>query len=115
MSTVRQRAIHYNVFVLPDGTVLSAFPVRKPSPVVLKRDRLRIDSDGVTREYSIPGKELSDVHNENRTRLQDVVATRLNTRRALRELVLPELKAMQNDIRSLRTQLDRIEELLRST
>jgi len=41
-----------------------------------------------------------------------LLANRLNTRRALRELILPELKALQESIDSLREQLDRIEKLM---
>lgn len=59
------------------------------------------------------GKELSDVHNEVRTRFQDIIATRLNTRRAIREIVCPFLLKLQKDMDDVRNQLDHIQRLLK--
>ena len=60
---------------LHDGTVLAAFPIRRPSRQAFKRDKLRVDPDGVTIEYAGSGSELRDVRDEERTRFQDSFKT----------------------------------------
>ena len=104
--------MYFSAHRLHDGTVLAAFPIRKPSKQELKRERTRIDPDGVAREFADGGRNLADVHNETRTRFQDIIATRLNTRRAIRELVEPCLAETMEEVGKLRAQLDRIEALL---
>ena len=104
--------MHYTALGLHDGTILVAYPVRKPHPKTIKNDKIRIDEDGVCHEYPSAGGHLSDVHNETRMRLQNIVATRLNTRRAIREMVLPCLIKLQSDINEIRDQLDQIQRLL---
>ena len=97
---------------LHDGTVLAAYPIRKPSKQEFKRERVRIDPDGVAREFADGGRNLSDIHNETRTRFQDIIAVNLNTRRAIRELVEPLIAETREEVGKLRAQLDRIEALL---
>jgi uncharacterized protein YhbP (UPF0306 family) len=97
---------------LYDGTVTSARPVRKPIPKTIKREKLSIDEDGVCYEWAKAGKELSDVNNESRMRFQDIIATRLNTRRAIREMVYPYVNKLQKDIDGVRNKLDQILQLL---
>ena len=109
MARARRRSLHYLAFTLYDGTVLGAFPIRKPSRQEFKRDKLRVDPDGVTIEHAGSGSELRDVRNEERTRFQDLIAANLNTRRAIRAMVLPELADIQLEVRAMRAQLDRIE------
>lgn len=106
----KRKPIHYFVSCLHDGTVLAAFPVRKPTPHVLKRDRDFIDSDGVCRESPTAGANLRDARNETRTRFQDIIATSLNSRRVLRELILPVLGAMRAEMSEIRKAIGRIEE-----
>lgn len=112
MRRPRRKPMHYSASSLFDGTVLAAYPVRKPAPKVIKRDNLRIDDEGVCVEWLRSGKELSDVNNDTRTRFQDIIATSLNTRRALREIVLPELAALREEVAAVRSHLERIEQLL---
>ncbi|OHB80436.1 MAG: hypothetical protein A2Z25_01670 [Planctomycetes bacterium RBG_16_55_9] len=113
MRRQKRRPIHYAAAKsLHDGTILAAFPVRKPAPKTIKREKIRIDEDGVCHEYASAGKELSDVYNETRMRFQDIIATRLNTRRAIREMVLPCLVKLECDVNEIRAQLNRIQELL---
>ena len=109
MARQRRRPMYFTAHLLYDGTVLSAFPIRRPSKQELKRDRVRIDPDGVARAFADAGKNLSDIHNETRTRFQDIIATNLNTRRAIRELILPRLNEALEGIGELRARLDRIE------
>ena len=114
MRRQKRRPMHYYVSSLYDGTVIGSFPERKPAPKVIKRDGLRIDEDGVCRERMGAGTELSDVRNETRTRFQDIIAVRLNTRRAIREMILPSLTKLQTDMDAMRSQLDHIQQLLRN-
>jgi hypothetical protein len=81
-------------------------------PKVIKRDNLRIDDDGVCREWLRAGQELSDPNIETRFRFQNIIATNLNTRRALREITIPRLAELQAEISTVRTQLGHIEQLL---
>ena len=104
--------MHYYAHCLHDGTVIAGYPIRKPVPKVIKRDRLKIDEDGVCREWAGAGKELSDVQNESRMRFQNIIAIRLNTRRAIRELVSPQLLKLQEDVNCMRDQLDEISKIL---
>jgi hypothetical protein len=91
---------------------LAAYPIRKPAPKIIKRDNLKIDDDGVCEETLRSGKHVSDCQYENRFRSQNIIANRLNTRRSIREIVLPKLAMMQQEIAAMRTQFDRIEQML---
>jgi hypothetical protein len=104
--------MYFHVSSLRDGTVLAAYPVRKPSARVLKRDGRRIDADNVCQEFSGAGRELSDVNNDTRTRFQDIIANSLNLRRAVRSLLLPRLQALESELAALHVQLDRVEQVL---
>ena len=112
MRRQKRRPMHYSAISLHDGTVIAARPVRKPTPKTIKQEKLRIDEDGVCREWPDAGKELSDVNNKGRTRFQDIIATRLNTRRAIREMVFPYLLKLEKDIDCIRNQLEQIQQLL---
>ena len=112
MRRQRRRPIHYHAISLFDGTVIATFPMRKPTPKTIKRDHLKIDEDGICKESFRAGKELSSTLTENRFRFQDIIANRLNARRALRELVLPELAAIREELATVRSQLQCIERTL---
>jgi len=101
--------MHFSVSALHDGTVLSAYPIRKPSKQALRQPDYRIDAEGVARESRGAGRELSDVDNETRFRFQNIIATNLNTRRAIRSLVLPALAELLTEVRAIGERLDRIE------
>ena len=109
MRRPRRRPVYYSATSLNDGTVLTAYPMRKPAPKVMKRDHLKIDMEGVCKEWLRPGWELSDVNYDTRFRFQNILATNLNTRRAIRELVLPVLTDIRQEIAGLRAQLDSID------
>lgn len=111
MPRPRRRPTYYTAITLHDGTVTAAFPIRRPSKQELKQDGRRIDADGVAKGHALGGRELGDARNEERFRFQDILATRLNTRRALRELVAPEIEELAQEVRGLRAQLDRVEAL----
>jgi hypothetical protein len=109
-----RRPTYYEISCLKDGTVIAAHTVRKPSPHILKRDRLRIDEDNVCKEFPNSGlKWLIDVTNDRRIHFQGIIATALNVRRAIRALLLPRLEAMEAELASVQQQLDRIENAIR--
>jgi hypothetical protein len=95
----------YEATSLYDGTVIAAAPIRKPAPRIMKRDGLRVDADGVIVESMRAGKELSDWTYENRFRFQDLITASLNTKRALRQLVLPVLEELRSEIAALRAEV----------
>lgn len=97
--------------VLRDGTNTSAPPIRKPSARSFEGSQ-RPDPDGIVVEYASNGREFTDVDNEERTRSLDIIATNLNTRRALRELVQPSLAETAVALRSMQEQLSRMEAML---
>lgn len=112
MRRPKRRPVHYVTFVLHDGTVVSARPDRKPTPKTLRAEGLRIDEDGIYREWMEGAREFSDLPLETRIRLQSVIANRLNTRRVVREMIVPHLTKLQADMDAIRGQLDSIRRLL---
>lgn len=112
MQRQRRRPMHYTAICLHDGTVLSAFPIRKPIPKTIKQEKLKIDEDGVCRGHSTAGEHISDVNNDNRTRFQDIIATRINTRRTIREIVLPAIHELKQELTEINDRLNRIENML---
>ena len=114
MGRQRWRPMYFSAHTLNVGTVLAAFPIRKPSKHELKQNHARIDPDGVARVFADAGKDLSKVHNETRTRFQDIISANLNTRRAIGKLVLPYIAEVLEEVGKLREQQDRIEALLMS-
>jgi len=112
MRRQRRRPIHYNAISLFDGTVLAAYPVRKPTPKAINRDNIKIDDEGVCQELMEGGRHIVRSSEEGRFRFMDVMANRLNARRAVREIALPEIAAVREEVAALRSQLDRIEKLL---
>ncbi len=112
MRRERRRALHYLANSLCDGTVLAAYPIRKPTPKVMKRDHLAVDEDGVCREWLDTGSGLAISQDAGRFRFMDIISANLNTRRAIRHLVLPRLAVLQQQVEAVQGQLDRIERLL---
>ncbi len=112
MQRPQRKPMHYWAGSLFDGTVLASFTRRKPSPQAMKREHLKIDEDGICKEDLEAGKWLCDSMHPNRFRFQDIIANRLNMRRSIRELALPELAAIREEVAAMRSQLDRIERLL---
>jgi hypothetical protein len=105
--------MHYYASSLFDGTITSAYPIRKPLPKIIKQDHIKIDEDGVCDEgWYDSGKGYSDVNIENRFRFQNIMANRLNTRRAIREIVMPELKKIHSEINIIHKQLDQIQSMI---
>ena len=98
----------YHAISLHDGTVIAAYPMRKPAPRIIKRDHILFDSDGALRGNSRAGHDLSDTRVENRFRFQDIVANNLNTRRAIRELVLASIAELSAEVSRLQLLVDQL-------
>ena len=103
MRPTRRRPLHYHAIVLHDGTVIAAYPTRKPS-LRWVRDRGARVEDGVVSVGSSAGWELSS-DDERRFRFQNIIAANLNGRRALRELVLPVLAELREEVAALRAEV----------
>lgn len=113
MRRQKRRPLYYYAHCLYDGTIVASFPIRKPAPKAIKQDNIKIDEDGVCdRGWYTAGKEYSDVNAENRFRFQDIMTNRLNTRRAVREMIFPYLKKLQKDIDEVNRKLENIQHLL---
>lgn len=108
----QRRFLYYSTFCLRDGTIITALPVRKPLPKTIKREKLKIDKDGVCREWAFSEREFSHLPLEKRVHLQDVISNRLNTRRAIREMLLPQFAKLQEDLNEIRRQLDQIQQTI---
>lgn len=108
----RRRPVYYAVTSMNDGAVLSAYPVRKPASRIMKRDGDRLDEDNVCRDFtgSYAGAFTSD--ESGRFRFFDILANRLNMRRAIREVVLPTLEAVEAEVMALRNEISELKALL---
>jgi hypothetical protein len=109
MRRQKRRQVTYTTFALHDGTVVLGCPKRKPTPRTLKAEGIGIDEDGVCREWIEGTKEFSDLPLESRIRFQSVIANRLNTRRVVREMIVPHLIKLQADVEALRGQIGQIQ------
>lgn len=112
MPKPRRRPMYYSASSLHDGTLIAACPMRRPAPRLLKERGKTIDADGVMEESSRNGKELSDSRNEGRFRFQEVITNRLNTRRAIRELLLKPLADLQSEVAVLQAEVAHLTEVL---
>lgn len=74
----------------------------------VKSNRLWID-DGVFQEYLYSPTDWHSWEPEKSANTAEILANRLYTQRAIRELVWPELRSLHQSIELLRNQLDRIE------
>lgn len=108
----QRRPVHYVTFSYRDGAVVSCHPTRKPTKKRLKSTGERIDEDLVCQEFLYGCDNFTEWPTENRVRTADLLANRLNMRRSLRELVLPELAALKASLVELDERLDRIETVL---
>jgi len=106
--------MYYFATRLYDGTVTAAYPIRKPLPKRIKEEKLRFDEDGICRGWLSAGEYISDIKEETRCRFQDIVSNRLNTRRALRDIVSPQIAKLQKDVDKVLKELEEIKGLLRA-
>ena len=113
MRRQKRRLVYYRELSLYDGTILAVWPSRKPLPKTMKFENIKIDEDGVCDKGRYDaGKDISDSYNKNRFRFMDILANRLNTRRAMREIIIPHLSKLENEVESLHQKLDQMQQLL---
>lgn len=115
MPRPRRRPTYYMAITLHDGTVTAAIPIRKPSKQAMKQEGRRIDPDGIARGHASSGYQYGNVDDPERFRFLDIFATNLNTRRALRDLVLPGMAEVLKELKRLSGRLDGIEATLART
>lgn len=105
----KRTAVHYVTFGFRDGAATACLPERKPSAKHLKESGERADPDFVFREHLYGPSDLRGWELPQRVRTCDILANRLNVRRAIRELVLPELQAIRSLLVELNERVGRIE------
>ena len=108
----RRRPVHYVTTNYPDGAVVACHPDRKPSDRKLKQDGLKIDEDRVFWECTYGSGDFAKWEIDFRIRVSDLLANRMNMRRTVRELVLPELSALKASLVEVDERLERIEAVL---
>lgn len=106
----RRSQVHYLTFGYRDGATTNCLAKRKPRDKELKDMGDHVDADFVYREYHHGFNEIYEWGEAQRSRASDTLANRINTRRAIRELVLPELEAIQKSLASLHDRLDQLEQ-----
>jgi hypothetical protein len=105
----RLRPVHYVSFSVPGGASYFAAPSRKPNARdILAQD----DPDLVSKEFTDKITDYEKQPDELRRRAGPVFANRINTRRAIRELILPELKAIQATLADIQSRLARVESVI---
>lgn len=110
----RRRMVYSTTFGFHDGSVIGCGPDRKPSKRRVQADGIHIDADGVFREITYSPTYWHSWSDEQRAKAVGILAIRLNTRRAIRELVLPELAALNEVLLEIEKRLTRIEKALSS-
>ncbi len=105
----RRRMVHWVTSGFNDGSVTGCHSELKVSEKRAKEEGIYICPDGVQREYTYKPSEFRGWKVEQRVRVSDILSNRLNTRRAIRELILPELVAIAETLQRIEDRLDRIE------
>jgi hypothetical protein len=91
----RRRPAYYTVWALRDGTVVAAGETgRKPLPSQRRRWG-KIDEDGVWQEFNQVATHMAELQERHWIAMQVSITSRLNSRRAIRELVLPRLGGLE--------------------
>lgn len=101
----KRREIYYSAFTLGDDTVMHAGQVSRSG-------RERGDSDGVVREHPTSGHDFRGLPDIAVARNLIVIATHIDVRRALRELVLPLLDDLRQELASLHAEVTSLPEQL---
>jgi len=106
----KRRPFHFTSFSLPGGVSYAASPIRKPYTRKGKKALFtQDDPDLVSQEFESSLDEYEAYPAEAKQRFLPVLANRINTRRALRELVLPEIAALADTLQRIERRLDAIE------
>lgn len=103
-----KRPTYYTAICLRDGTILCALPTRKPIRRILKRDKQSIDVDNIIESWRTSGGEYRTIDMPRRERFMGIMTNSLNTRRNLRDLVLPTLDAIETRLSRIEAMLERV-------
>lgn len=101
----KRTPVHYVSLSFHGGASYSASPDRKPSK---KNCLAQDDPDLVNREYFDGKEQYEKFPDDARRHVGAILATRINTRRAIRDLVLPELEAIKQSLSELHAKVDRL-------
>ena len=105
----RRRMVHSVTFGFHDGAVIACGPSTKPSNRRIKEEGIYVCPDGVFSEHYYSPTYWHTFKLEERREITATLANRLNTRRAIRELVMPQLEAIQQALDSISKRLEQIE------
>lgn len=106
----KRRPVYFQCFNLPGGATYAATPTRKPyTKKGEKPSPLANDPDLVATELETTLDDYDAYPTDTKQRAFPVLANRINTRRAIRELVLPELTAIVETLGRIEERLDRLE------
>lgn len=112
MRRQKRKPVYYGASSMNDGTVMSAYPIRKIPDRIMQRDGQVLDEDGLCREFMGSYVKSFDMTDPGRLRFFDIFANRLNTRRAIREIAIPEINSLRDEVGDLREQVQQLVELL---
>lgn len=105
---MRRKPAYYLTYGLKDGTITAVLQTRKPLKKSLRRGE-KIDEDGVYRTYVHECSDYQDLEDRHYVTRHVALAGRLNTRRAIRELVLPRLDEIASQLEAINQRLDKLE------
>lgn len=111
----RRRPVHYTTITFPIGAVMTCTPRSKPLPKQIKEERLQIDADYVCEELQFSPEEFDRLPDTARAKFSDLMANRINMRRAIREIVMPVLAEVQSSLEQLNQRLSQMERLLKQS
>ena len=107
-----RRPVHYVVTAYRDGAVVGCHPERKPSARKLKEDQLKIDDELVFWELSYGADEFAAWELDQRVRTADLLSNRMNMRRTVREVLMPQLASIQATLVDVAKRIARIKAAL---
>jgi hypothetical protein len=102
--------VYSYTFGFQDGSVIACGPERKPIARRIKEEGIHIDEDGVFREAHYSPTSWHAWKDEQRHEAVTILANRLNMRRAIRELVLTELKELKAVLLDVQKRLGHLEQ-----
>ncbi|TWT84751.1 hypothetical protein CA13_62310 [Planctomycetes bacterium CA13] len=105
----RRRRIYYSAFTYSDGAAVSCVPWPQPTAKQIKDRDMYVDEDFLCREHRYKASDFVSLEPELAPRYSDILTNRLNTRRAIRELVLPEIAALAATLQRIEKRLEAIE------
>ena len=97
---MRFKPAYYSVLCLRDGTVLHGHQIRKPRGS-------RSERDGVSYRYVRKAESFAETCDRETIICQLAIVNRLNTRQAIRDLLLPRLDAIERRLSAIEDRLAR--------